>query len=59
MFRNWMRLTNEAVLLGFETQRVIGLRLVKLSRGGRAAVIEGGALRHCGLFIMPESLLLI
>jgi hypothetical protein len=43
MFRNWMRLTNDAVLLGFETQRVIGLRLVKLSRGGRAA--ESEALR--------------
>jgi hypothetical protein len=43
MFRNWMRLTNDAVLLGFETRRVIGLRLVKLSRGGRAA--ESEALR--------------
>ena len=40
MFRNWMRLTNDAVLLGFETQRVIGLRLVKLSRGGPAAEAE-------------------
>ena len=40
MFRNWMRLTNDAVLLGFETQRVIGLRLVKLSRGGPAAESE-------------------
>jgi len=35
-----MRLTNDAVLLGFETQRVIGLRLVKLSRGGLAAELE-------------------
>jgi hypothetical protein len=43
MFRNWTRLTNDAVLLGFETQRVIGLRLVKLARGGRAA--ESEALR--------------
>jgi hypothetical protein len=43
MFRTWMRLTNDAVLLGFETQRVIGLRLVKLSRGGPAA--ESEALR--------------
>ena len=34
MFRNWIRLANDAVLLGFETQRVIGLRLMKLSRGG-------------------------
>ena len=34
MFRNWIRLTNDAVMLGLETQRVIGLRLMKLSRGG-------------------------
>src|SRR5262245_62995298 len=40
MFRNWMRMTNDAVMLGFETQRVIGLRLLKLSRGGRAAEVE-------------------
>ena len=43
MFRNWMRLTNEVVMFGFETQRVIGLRLVRLSRGGPAA--ESEALR--------------
>jgi len=43
MFRNWMPLTNDAVLLRFETQHVIGLRLVKLSRGGPAA--ESEALR--------------
>jgi len=43
MFRNWVRLTNEVVMLGFETQRVIGLRLVRLSRGGPAA--ESEALR--------------
>jgi hypothetical protein len=47
MFRNWMRLTNE-VTLGFETQRVIGLRLVRLSRGGPAA--ESEALR-----MVPEK----
>ena len=29
-----MRLTNDAVMLGLETHRVIGLRLMKLSRGG-------------------------
>ena len=40
MFRNWMRMTNDAVMLGFETQRVIGLRLLKLSRGGRGAEVE-------------------
>jgi hypothetical protein len=35
-----MRVTNDAVMLGFETQRVIGLRLLKLSRGGQAAEAE-------------------
>jgi hypothetical protein len=40
MFKNWMRITHDAVLLGLETQRVIGLRLMKLSRGGRAAELE-------------------
>jgi hypothetical protein len=37
MFKNWMRLTQDAMLLGLESQRVMGLRLMKLSRGGRAA----------------------
>ena len=40
MFRSWMRATSDAVMLGLETQRVIGLRLMKLSRGGRAAEAE-------------------
>jgi hypothetical protein len=40
MFQNWMRLARDAVLLGMETQRVMGLRLIKLSRGGRAAEAE-------------------
>jgi hypothetical protein len=40
MFRSWMRITRDMVLLGLETQRVIGLRLMKLSRGGRAAELE-------------------
>jgi hypothetical protein len=40
MFGNWMRMANDAVMLGFEMQRVIGLRLLKLSRGGRAAEVE-------------------
>jgi hypothetical protein len=40
MFKNWMRVTRDAMLLGLETQRVIGLRLMKLSRGGRAADLE-------------------
>jgi hypothetical protein len=35
-----MRVTRDTVLLGLETQRVIGLRLMKLSRGGRAAELE-------------------
>ena len=40
MFKTWMRLTSDAVMLGWETQRVMGLRLLKLSRGGRAAETE-------------------
>jgi hypothetical protein len=40
MFKNWMRFTQDAVLLGLDTQRVIGLRLMKLSRGGHAAELE-------------------
>jgi hypothetical protein len=40
MFKNWMRLTRDAMLLGMETQRVMGLRLMKLSRGGRPAEAE-------------------
>ena len=40
MFKNWMRLSRDAVLLGLETQRVMGLRLMTLSRGGRAAEAE-------------------
>ena len=35
-----MRLNRHAVLLGLETHRVIGLRLMKLSRGGHAAEVE-------------------
>ena len=40
MFRNWMPMTSDAVMLALESQNVIGLRLMKLSRGGRAAEAE-------------------
>jgi hypothetical protein len=40
MFKNWMRMMNDAVMLGFETHRVINLRLMKLSRGGSDAEAE-------------------
>ena len=40
MFKNWMRVTSDAFVLGLEMQRVMGLRLMKLSRGGRAAETE-------------------
>jgi hypothetical protein len=40
MFRNWLQLAHDAMLLGLESQRVMGLRLVKLSRGGAAAQAE-------------------
>ena len=40
MFKNWVQLTHDAMLLGLESQRVMGLRLMKLSRGGRPAQAE-------------------
>ncbi len=40
MFRTWISLTLDAVLLSFETQRVIGLRLVKIAAGGPGAGVE-------------------
>ena len=40
MFKTWFGLTLDAVLLGFETQRVIGLRLAKIAAGGPAAQLE-------------------
>jgi hypothetical protein len=40
MFRNWIQLTFDAALLGVEAQRVIGLRLIRLSAGGPAAQAE-------------------
>jgi hypothetical protein len=40
MFKTWFGLTRDAVLLGFETQRVIGLRLAKIAAGGPAAQVE-------------------
>jgi hypothetical protein len=61
MFKNWMRLTRDAMLLGMETQRVMGLRLMKLSRGGRAAEAEAlrmvtektNALMEAGMTLAP------
>jgi hypothetical protein len=40
MFGNWMRLNFDSALLGIETQRVIGLRLMTLAAGGPAAQAE-------------------
>ena len=40
MFKTWFGLARDAVLLGFETQRVIGLRLAKMAEGGPAAQVE-------------------
>jgi hypothetical protein len=40
VLKSWMRITRDAVLLGAETQQVMGLRWMKLSRGGRAAEAE-------------------
>jgi hypothetical protein len=40
IFKTWFGLTLDAVLLGFETQRVMGLRLAKIAAGGPAAQVE-------------------
>jgi hypothetical protein len=40
MFRNWYDLSMQTAMLGFEAQRVIGLRLVKLAAWDTAAAIE-------------------
>jgi hypothetical protein len=37
MFNPWMNLTCDMMLAQFEAQRVMGLRLAKLARGGAAA----------------------
>ena len=41
MFKAWFDLAADAALLGFEAQRVIGLRMVALGAGGAAAEAEG------------------
>ena len=38
MVRNWFDLSLQTMMLGFEAQRVIGLRLAKLATGDAAAV---------------------
>jgi hypothetical protein len=40
MFNDWLRLTFDAALLGFESQRVVGLRLACLAAGGAVAEAE-------------------
>jgi hypothetical protein len=40
MFNDWLRLTYDATLLGFESQRVVSLRLARLAAGGAAAEAE-------------------
>jgi hypothetical protein len=40
MFQKWMKLTKDASMLALESQEVIGLRLMKLALGGRAASRE-------------------
>ena len=37
MFKTWFDFARDAVLLGFETQRVIGLRLAKMAEGDLTA----------------------
>ena len=40
MLKPWFDLTLSAAFLGLETQRVVGLRLMKLAAGGTAAQTE-------------------
>ena len=40
MFKNWIRLTNDAVLLGLEAQLVINRRLMRIAAGGKGARFE-------------------
>jgi len=40
MFSHWVKFSSEVMLANFEAQRVIGLRLIKLSQGGDAAETE-------------------
>lgn len=40
MFKNWWNLSSGLALAGMDAQRVIGLRLLMLSRGGPAAQRE-------------------
>lgn len=40
MFINWIKLTNDAVMLGLEAQQVIGRRLMRIAAGGKGARFE-------------------
>ena len=40
MFMNWMKIAGEAAMLGFETQQVMHLRMMKLIAGGPKAHSE-------------------
>ena len=40
MFHAWLRLALDTTLLGYESQRVMGLRLARLAAGGAAAEAE-------------------
>ena len=40
MWNPWLQLTLDTARLGFEAQRVIGLRMLRLAAGGRPATAE-------------------
>jgi hypothetical protein len=40
LFKNWMKITGDAAMLGFETQQVMHLRMMKLFAGGPKAHSE-------------------
>jgi hypothetical protein len=40
LFKNWMKITGDAAMLGIETQQVMHLRMMKLFAGGPQAQSE-------------------
>ncbi|GEP04750.1 hypothetical protein [Methylobacterium oxalidis] len=59
MFGAWWKLGVDATLLAFESQQVIGMRLVKLSAGGAAAQVEAQRMVNEKIMAAGEAALLV
>lgn len=59
MFGAWWKLGVDATLLAFESQQVIGMRLVKLSAGGAAAQVEAQRMVSEKIMAAGEAALLV